>query len=103
MEALFWIPAIIIAYVYAGYPLLVAGLARLAGRSPRKAGFGQGAWPVISIVVAARNEAARLPERIANLLDTEYPGDREIIVVSDGSTDGTAAALAPFAGAIRLI
>jgi cellulose synthase/poly-beta-1,6-N-acetylglucosamine synthase-like glycosyltransferase len=53
--------------------------------------------------VAARNEGARLPARLANLLEIAYPGRREIIVVSDGSTDGTAAAVAPFAGRVRLI
>lgn len=102
MEALFWISAFVIAYVYAGYPVLVSGLARIAGRSPRKAYYADGAWPSISIVVAARNEAARLPERVTNLIHAGYPGTREIIVVSDGSTDGTAAALAPF-DAVRLI
>ena len=59
-----------------------------AGRARRR--FAAGSWPSISIVLAARNEAARLPARIANLLDLPYPGRREIIVVSDGSTDETA-------------
>ena len=103
MEYLFWISAIVIGYVYVGYPLLVAGLAKALGRAPRKAPFADGAWPSISIVVAARNEAARLPDRVVNLLEADYPGRREIIVVSDGSTDGTAEALRPLAGYIRLL
>src|SRR5262252_8890887 len=42
----------------------------------------------VSIVIAARNEAARLPARIDNLLGLDYPADkRQIVVVSDGSTD----------------
>jgi glycosyltransferase involved in cell wall biosynthesis len=41
---------------------------------------------------------ARLPARVENLLACDYPHDRlQIIVASDGSTDDTAAALAPFA------
>lgn len=103
MEFLFWILVIVVGYVYVGYPVLIAALARLVGRSPRKAPFADGAWPSISIIVAARNEGARLQSRVLNLIDTDYPGTREIIIVSDGSIDGTAAALAPFAGALRLI
>ena len=103
MEYLFWISAAVIGYVYVGYPLLVAGLARIAGRAPRKAPFPDGAWPAISVVIAARNEASRLPDRVANLLEADYPGRREIIVVSDGSTDGTAEVLQPLRGCLRLI
>jgi biofilm PGA synthesis N-glycosyltransferase PgaC len=103
MEILFWTSALVIAYVYVGYPLLLAVWARFAPRPTRKAGFKDGGWPSISIIVAARNEAARLPARVQNLLDLEYDGAREIIVVSDGSTDDTASALAPYAGRIRLI
>lgn len=103
MTVLFWISAAIVAYVYVGYPCLLAGWARIAGRSPRRTPYGPGAWPSISIIVAARNEAARLPARVTNLLDQAYPGRREIIVVSDGSTDDPGAALARFGDAVRLI
>lgn len=102
MEALFWGSAFVIGYVYAGYPLLLALWARLAARAPRKAD-GAHAWPAISIIIAARNEAGRLPARIANLLELTYPGRREIIVVSDGSTDGTARTLARFGDAVRIL
>ena len=103
MEILFWTSALVIAYVYAGYPAVLAVWARLRPRPPRAAGYAAGRWPALSIIVAARNEAARLPGRLDNLLGLDYPGPREIIVVSDGSTDGTAAALAPYAGRVRVI
>jgi cellulose synthase/poly-beta-1,6-N-acetylglucosamine synthase-like glycosyltransferase len=102
MTVLFWISALIVVYVYVGYPCLLAGWARMADRRPRRVPFGA-AWPSISIVIAARNEAARLPARIANLLSQEYPGARDIIVVSDGSTDNPRSALAPFGSAVRVI
>jgi cellulose synthase/poly-beta-1,6-N-acetylglucosamine synthase-like glycosyltransferase len=104
MDALFWGSALVIAYVYAGYPLLLAGWSRIAAAPRRRRRDDAGRdWPALSIVIAARNEAARLPARIANLLSLTYAGRREIIVVSDGSTDGTAAALAPFGPEVRLI
>lgn len=105
MKILFWVSVFVIAYVYVGYPALLAVWARLAARPVARSGFTAGSWPSISIVLAARNEAARLPARVANLLELPYEGRREIIVVSDGSTDQTRAALAPYSerGAIRLI
>jgi len=55
------------------------------------------------VIIAAHNEAARLPSRVINLLGQRYPGPLDIIVVSDGSTDGTRAALARFADRITVI
>src|SRR5687767_8775064 len=103
MEIAFWTSTLVIAYVYVGYPLLLAAWARVAPRPTRRTGVGAGEWPAISVIVAARNEGARLPARVENLLALDYAGAREIIVVSDGSTDETAVALAPYTGRIRLI
>jgi poly-beta-1,6-N-acetyl-D-glucosamine synthase len=103
MELLFWGSAIVVGYVYAGYPLLLAVWARLAARPPRIGRGEDRVWPSISIVVAARNEAGRLPARVRNLIDLPYPGRREILVVSDGSSDQPAVALAPFGEAVRLL
>jgi len=102
MESVFWWSIVVIVYVYAGYPLLLAAWARLTARTVRKADIGTARdWPALSILVAARNEAARLPARIANLLDLTYPGRREIIVISDGSTDDTVAAVSSFLSTTR--
>ena len=103
MIVLFWISAAIVGYVYVGYPCLIALWARLVDRRPRRALLTEGRWPAISIVIAARNEAARLPARVRNLLDQQYPGPCEILVVSDGSTDDPQSALAAFASPVRVI
>jgi poly-beta-1,6-N-acetyl-D-glucosamine synthase len=94
MELVFWIALGFVLYVYAGYPLVLAIWARLRPRHWRRA---VGLTPPVTIVIAARDEAARLPGRIENLLALDYPADRlEIIVVSDGSTDRTREALRPY-------
>ena len=48
------------------------------------------AWPPVRAVVPARDEAAMLPVTLPALLDQDYPGDFEVILVDDGSADGTA-------------
>jgi len=95
MTVIFWVAVGLVAYVYVGYPLLVAAWAAVRPRGWRRSGD----WlPTVTIVVAARNEADRLPGRIENLVSLEYPADRlEIVVVSDGSTDATAAIAARLA------
>jgi cellulose synthase/poly-beta-1,6-N-acetylglucosamine synthase-like glycosyltransferase len=48
--------------------------------------------PFISVLVAARNEEARLAGLLQDLHGQRYAKDRyEVLVVDDGSTDGTAA------------
>lgn len=85
----FWIALAIVAYAYAGYPLLVVGLARLLGRVPTCAPI----TPPLTVIVAAHNEAPRIAARVRDLLGQDYPPESlRVIVVDDGSDDGTAAA-----------
>lgn len=48
-------------------------------------------WPSVCVVVPARDEAAVLPESLPSLLAQDYPGQAEIFLVDDGSSDGTGA------------
>jgi len=109
----FWGSLALIAYVYLGYPILLAFWSRLAARrgARRAAAAGPRDWPPgktaaplppISIIVVARNEASRLPQRIDNLLSLEYPAPREIIVVSDGSSDDTPGVLARYGSRVQV-
>jgi glycosyltransferase involved in cell wall biosynthesis len=45
-------------------------------------------WPKVSVVIAARNEAATLGAAIPTMLALDYP-DLELIAVNDRSDDGT--------------
>ncbi len=47
--------------------------------------------PAISVLLAAYNEERVIADTIQHLLKADYPGAMEIIVVDDGSKDGTAA------------
>lgn len=46
-------------------------------------------WPDVCVVVPARDEAAVLPVSLPSLLVQDYPGRAEVLLVDDGSTDGT--------------
>jgi glycosyltransferase involved in cell wall biosynthesis len=84
----------LLAYVYLGYPLLCAGLAALRRRAVHAAPH----TPPVSILIAARNEAAHIAGTVRDKLGLEYPADRlEVIVVSDASDDGTDEAVARIA------
>ena len=49
-------------------------------------------WPAVVAVVPARNEADVIAQSVRSLLGQDYPGPFRIVVVDDGSSDGTAAA-----------
>ncbi|QES10442.1 glycosyltransferase [Streptomyces venezuelae] len=50
---------------------------------------GPDRWPRVVVVVPARDEAGVLPLSLPSLLAQDYPGVAEVILVDDGSTDGT--------------
>ncbi|HEY4167735.1 MAG TPA: glycosyltransferase [Reyranella sp.] len=60
-------------------------------------------WPSVTVVVPARNEADVIEQSIGSLLRQDYPGTFRVVLVDDGSDDGTAdRALAARDGAGRL-
>jgi cellulose synthase/poly-beta-1,6-N-acetylglucosamine synthase-like glycosyltransferase len=58
----------------------------------REAWLGSAAMPLITIVAPAYNEAATIAESVRSLLTLRYPR-LQVVVVNDGSTDPTMAAL----------
>jgi biofilm PGA synthesis N-glycosyltransferase PgaC len=92
---LFWISLFIIFYAYAGYPLFLWISSRLRHIEVRKGHLEQS----VSVILAVFNEETRIGKRLENLLQQDYPKEKlEIIVVSDGSSDGTCAIVRSFAG-----
>jgi len=83
-------------YTYLGYPLLLMILAAVRRRHSPVAPLTE--WPRISIVLPAYNEEAVIRDTLENLLRLDYPADRrQILVVSDASTDRTDAIVGEYA------
>jgi glycosyltransferase involved in cell wall biosynthesis len=88
-RGLFWAAAALVGYTYCAFPALVLLRGLVRPRAYRRAPT----TPRLSVVIAARNEVAVIAAKVANVLAADYPRDRlEVIVASDGSTDGTVAA-----------
>jgi cellulose synthase/poly-beta-1,6-N-acetylglucosamine synthase-like glycosyltransferase len=89
MEGLFWFGLAGVAYAYFGYPLVLLVWGRLFPRPVRRE---SNLLPTVSVVMPVHNEESQLAAKLDNLLQLEYPEHKlEILVVSDGSTDATAA------------
>ena len=81
-----WVCVICLAYHYLGYPLVVYLISRLAPYTVKRDSI----HPRVSLIVAAYNEAAVIKQKIDNSLALDYPRNLlEIIIVTDGSSDGT--------------
>lgn len=76
----------VLVYVYGGYPAVLQIMAWLRPRPVAKAPVS----PSLTVVIPAHNEADVIEDKVLNTLASDYPADRlEVLVVSDGSTDGT--------------
>ena len=68
-------------------------LALLHGRfwqtGPRQAAAAPDPAPPVAVVVPARDEAALVARSLGSLLAQDYPGPLRVVLVDDGSTDGT--------------
>jgi cellulose synthase/poly-beta-1,6-N-acetylglucosamine synthase-like glycosyltransferase len=94
MKWVFWIAALLVGYAYLGYPLWLWVRSRWSPRPVRRGGLE----PDLSVIMVVRNEEGVIAEKIENLLALDYPAEKlEIVVVSDGSTDGTTTILQNFA------
>ncbi len=87
----------LLAYHFVLYPAFMALLARRAAPAV-PASLPDAELPTVSLIIAAYNEERVIGRKIRESLDLDYPHDRlQIIVVSDGSDDGTHAIAQGFA------
>lgn len=103
---LFCLSVFVVAYAYGGYLLVLVAidagrnLARIhraiAGGAPMRVGAPR-PLPKVSVLIAAHNEAEVIASKLENTLALDHPPDLlEVLVGSDGSTDGTDAIVSSF-------
>jgi cellulose synthase/poly-beta-1,6-N-acetylglucosamine synthase-like glycosyltransferase len=99
--ALLAVASAVVFYFLIGYPILLA-ISRRAAPPVRKDPAFQ---PTLSVLVAVHNGAEFLQPKLESLLALDYPAHlREILVISDGSTDSTETIANSFANrGVRLL
>jgi poly-beta-1,6-N-acetyl-D-glucosamine synthase len=94
MKWVFWLAASMVGYSYLGYPAWLWLRSRWSPHPVRRSS----SEPSVSAVMVVRNEEAAIARKLENLLTLDYPQEKlEVVVVSDGSSDGTAEILGEFA------
>ena len=90
----------VIGWVYVGYPVVLAVVARVRRRPVARAPI----TPDVSLVICAYNEERDIRRKLEECLATDYPAAHlEVIVASDGSTDRTDDIVREFAPRVRLL
>jgi Glycosyltransferase like family 2 len=98
VRALFWIPAVLLAWTQVGYALALAAARRLGAGRP--ATTNSSPPPRVSLIVAAYREQAVIGAKVGNALALEWPRDRlQVIVAVDGGAAPDADATAELARA----
>ena len=92
---------LLILYVFAAYPLFLGFLAQLRNRPVQRGRY----QPAVSVILAVHNGERYLARKLDSILALDYPREKmEIVVVSDGSTDGTDRIAGSFApSGVRLL
>lgn len=86
VAVVFWISVAAIIYPYAVYPMLIWVIGRVRPRPVQRRPW----LPSVTVLIPAYNEVECIGATITNKLEQDYPADLlQIIVISDGSTDGT--------------
>lgn len=101
----FWVSLLLVAHTYLLYPILLFFAYSLvqvrrdwrylrSRRDGRCPAWAAAELPPVTLIIAAHNEEVHLRDKLANIRQLDYPRDRlDVIIVSDGSTDGTNAIL----------
>jgi len=97
MKIIFWVSSFLIIYPYFLYPIVLFVLSIVRAREARG---GEGNMnKKVTLIISAYNEEESIADKIENSLSLDYPRELlEIMVVSDGSTDGTDSVVGEYAG-----
>ncbi|MEW5725539.1 MAG: glycosyltransferase [Thermodesulfobacteriota bacterium] len=88
-RVVFWVSLGALYYIYDGYLRLLSLWSLCRGTAPGPAGRS-GPPPRLTVLLTVHNEAEAVIGRIENILANDYPAESlEVLVASDGSTDGT--------------
>lgn len=86
MEIILILSLLLVFHAYFGYPLTLKFISLFSSRPVKK----EACQPHVSLVITACNEERRIREKLENTLEIDYPREKlQVIVASDGSTDGT--------------
>jgi cellulose synthase/poly-beta-1,6-N-acetylglucosamine synthase-like glycosyltransferase len=87
LAIIFWGSVMWLAYLYIGYPLLLALLGLFRRVHPV---MSEDYLPTVSVLLSARNEEKDIGWKVEETLGWDYPADRlDVLVASDDSTDRT--------------
>ena len=90
---LFWFALTLLAYIYAGYPLLVWLLGRVQPLMVIREPFDE----TMSVVIVGYNEGHRLARKLESVFASDCASQiEEVLIGSDGSDDNTAEVIADF-------
>ena len=100
-EIIFWSAVFLVFYTYGGYSLLIIALSRFFHNDVRKKEI----TPKVTFLITAYNEEKNIAQKLDNTISLDYPKEKlEILVASDGSTDGTEEIVKSYAGkGVRLL
>jgi len=82
-----------VGFAYLGYPLVLLAVRAVSPLRVARADE----FPPLSVIIAVHNGAGELAAKLEGTLALDYPGELEILVTSDGSTDDTVAVAEGFA------
>lgn len=88
IHVIYWASLGLLYYIYDGY-LRVLQILAIFHRETQNS-TGPDSKLKVTVLITVHNEAHQIREKIANVLETDFPAGRlEVLVASDGSTDGT--------------
>lgn len=98
MEILFWLFLFTIFYAYFGYGLILIAIVKIRDHFTSERTIVNPKFePSVSFIVPCYNERDILASKVKNCLELDYPASRlEIVFITDGSNDGSAAYLGQY-------